>query len=384
MRRVRVLIVVLGWMATAIWSAESVGAPADEPWDPDRPWEVIDLAIVLDTSGSMESLIDATRFALWELLEDAAQLEPTPMLRIALVSYGNSDYSAGTGRVRIDTDFTQDFDRLSERLFSLTTGKGGAEYVARAVKVALEGLTWTSSEEALQLILIAGNESAEQDPQVSLEQIGQAASERGVFVHAVFWGNEEEPRAETWKQLGVLAEGRFDAVDPLRGARPIETPLDEELVALNLEFNETLLPIGEKGRSRQALLIEQDGKIRALGSAAVASRVEIKTSHLYLSGWDLIDAIDSGRVALHELTQEELPEPLQGLSFDQQELYIEEMRSLREEISLEIAEIVKQRREYVAEQIVTPGLQETASFGAVVRRMMGEKVEEQGFVYPEP
>ena len=155
-------------------------------------------------------------------------------------------------------------------------------------------------------------------------------------------------------------------------------------MALNLEFNETLLPIGEKGRSRQVLLIEQDEKVRALGSAAVASRAEIKTSQLYLSGWDLIDAIDSGRVDLHELTQEELPEPLQGLNFDQQEVYVEEMRSLREELSLEIAELTKQRREYAAAQIVTSGLPETTTFGAVVRRIMGEKVAEQGFVYPEP
>ena len=159
MRKLRVVVVALGWMAATIWTVEPVGATAEEPWNPDRPWEVIDLANVLDTSGSMESLIDATRFALWELLEDAVQLEPMPTLRTALVSYGNLDYSARSGRVWVDTDFTRDFDRLSERLFSLTTGKGGAEYVARALKVALEGLTWTSSEEALQLILIAGNPS---------------------------------------------------------------------------------------------------------------------------------------------------------------------------------------------------------------------------------
>ena len=121
MRRPLLIAVALIWMAATIWATESIGARADEPWPPDRPWEIIDLAIALDTSGSMQPLIDAVSLKLWDIVHDVARLKPTPVFRMALLTYGNSNYDAKAGRVRVETDFTEDFDLVSERLFALTS-----------------------------------------------------------------------------------------------------------------------------------------------------------------------------------------------------------------------------------------------------------------------
>ena len=122
----------------------------------------VDVAIALDTSGSMENLLEAARLKLWEIVHDLTLVEPTPTLRVALLTYGGKDNDHKAGWVRVETGLTRDLDLVSERLFALTAG-GGAEYVARVLQAALEGLDWTSSEDALKLVFVAGNEPADQE-----------------------------------------------------------------------------------------------------------------------------------------------------------------------------------------------------------------------------
>ena len=49
----------------------------------------IDLVIALDTSGSMDGLIDSARQKLWDIVNDLATAKPTPLLRVGLISFGN-------------------------------------------------------------------------------------------------------------------------------------------------------------------------------------------------------------------------------------------------------------------------------------------------------
>src|SRR5262245_55902717 len=61
----------------------------------------VDVVIALDTSNSMDNLIDAARRKLWDIVNELAKAKPTPKLRVALISYGNTDYSAEKGWVAI-------------------------------------------------------------------------------------------------------------------------------------------------------------------------------------------------------------------------------------------------------------------------------------------
>ena len=133
------------------WIAPSV--PAQEPGG------AVDLALCLDTSSSMSGPLDAARMQLWEIVNELALLEPTPRLRVALLSYGNPVNDPARGWVRLETPLTEDLDLVSQRLFDLTSD-GGDEYVARAIKIAVEELEWSESDNALKMILIAGNEAA--------------------------------------------------------------------------------------------------------------------------------------------------------------------------------------------------------------------------------
>src|SRR5436309_10930716 len=94
--------------------------PAEKP----KP---VDVVLCLDTSNSMDGLIDSAKRKLWTIVNDLAKIDPAPTLRVALYSYGNDFYDPKTGWVRKDLDLTTDLDEVYKQLFALTT-KGGTEY----------------------------------------------------------------------------------------------------------------------------------------------------------------------------------------------------------------------------------------------------------------
>ncbi len=73
----------------------------------------VDLAICLDTSGSMRGLLDSARQSIWAIVNDLALAKPAPRLRIALLTFGNDGHSKANGWVRVDTGFTGDLDLVS-------------------------------------------------------------------------------------------------------------------------------------------------------------------------------------------------------------------------------------------------------------------------------
>src|SRR6478752_5004286 len=117
----------------------------------------VDVVLCLDTSNSMDGLIDSAKRKLWAVVNDLAKIDPAPTLRVALYSYGNDTYDAKAGWVRKDLDLTGDLDAVYKQLFALTT-KGGTEFVARVTRDALAGLKWADDKDALKILFVCGNE----------------------------------------------------------------------------------------------------------------------------------------------------------------------------------------------------------------------------------
>src|SRR5207248_9263702 len=99
----------------------------DEPQNA-RAGKSIDVVICLDVSNSMDGLIASAKTKLWDIVNELAKAKPTPNLRVGLYSYGNDNYPREIGWIRKEVDLTTDLDKVSEKLFGLTT-RGGTEYV---------------------------------------------------------------------------------------------------------------------------------------------------------------------------------------------------------------------------------------------------------------
>ena len=85
----------------------------------DAKTQVIDVALCLDVSSSMDGLAASAKQKLWEIVNDLAKVRPAPRLRVALFSYGNNAYDPKTGWVRQEIALSDDLDRVAEKLFAL-------------------------------------------------------------------------------------------------------------------------------------------------------------------------------------------------------------------------------------------------------------------------
>ena len=334
--------------ALAAFCAPCLGAAADTVAPNDTRRDV-DLVIALDVSGSMEGLIESAKQRLWDITNELARARPVPALRVAILSYGNPTYGEQAGYVRVDLPFTADLDSVNATLFAFRTD-GGEEYVARAIQTSLDSLQWSPERDALRIVFVAGNESAEQDPRLTIAQATAAASRRGVVVNAIYCGADGNADARGWQRVATSTNGRYASIDQNAAAvANVATPFDDELTALSSELNSTYIAFGaggERGRANQA---EQDGNAAAMSPAAAASRTVSKASALYRADWDLVGAVESGK-NLAEVPADELPAELKGLEPAERDAFVREKAERRQELQQRIGELAAARSEYIAKE----------------------------------
>jgi len=59
-------------------------AASAAPLPPAEKGKPVDVVLALDTSNSMDGLIDSAKRKLWAIVNDLAKIEPAPTLRVAL------------------------------------------------------------------------------------------------------------------------------------------------------------------------------------------------------------------------------------------------------------------------------------------------------------
>ncbi len=347
---------------------------------PERP--VVELAICLDTSGSMSGLIDAAKQKLWAIVNDLALARPTPELRVALLTYGNDGHNPEDGWVAVQSPFTDDLDLISERLFALTTN-GGTEYVGRVLQNAGQ-LGWLTANDGLRLVVVAGNESADQDPDFPFRDTCRDMIARGIIINAIYCGPATDGIAPGWREVAQLADGQFASIDHNHGTVTVETPFDGQLSALSAALNETYVPLGEAGRAGLHNQSEQDANASGLSEAVAASRAMTKASAFYRHDWDLVDALEDAAIALAEVEEEALPEKMQEMTAEEREAYVEEMRHQRAEIQKQIQALSEARESFVRDEMKKRALDDSMSFDNAVREAVRQQATVKGFQFEDP
>src|SRR4051812_47352079 len=231
----------LSLSALVLFPLLSVAAP---PADKTKP---VDVVLCLDTSNSMDGLIDSAKRKLWAVVNDLAKMEPTPSLRVGFYSYGNNTYDAKRGWTRQETALTTDLDEVCKRIAALRCAAPGSdEFVARVTRDALAELKWSDDKDALRLIFVCGNEPVDQDRKVSLESVADAAKAKGVVVNTVYCGPANHADVIGWCQFATSTGGKFANIDQdrARAEAVIKTPFDEEIEKLGTKINETYLWYG--------------------------------------------------------------------------------------------------------------------------------------------
>ena len=106
----------------------------------------VQVAILFDTSNSMDNLIGQAKARIWNIVNEISELRyegALPTMEFSLYEYGNDGLSESSNYLRQVLDFTSDLDDLSQKMFALTTN-GGSEYCGAVIQKALDELDWSN------------------------------------------------------------------------------------------------------------------------------------------------------------------------------------------------------------------------------------------------
>lgn len=357
----------------------SLDDPAVAAGSDERP--LVQFAIVLDTSGSMEGLLDSARQKLWAITNELALATPAPRLQVALLTFGNDGHSAERGWVAKHLDFTEDLDAVSELLFSFVTN-GGTELVGRALQTAATELAWSAEPESLRFIFIAGNESADQDGQVPFREVAGALVARDITVSSIYCGDAEDPISPAWREVALRGDGHFATIDQNRGTLTIATPYDADLTALGTRLNETYIPYGAAGETGWANQSRQDANANDLNCDAAAGRAMCKATSNYYCSWDLCDLVREKKIEVSKIVITDLPERLRGLTIAEVIALVDANQAKRTALQGEIRTLDAKRRTFIEAEMAKRQLSEENAFDRAIRTALCERAARKGLRFP--
>lgn len=314
----------------------------------------VDVAILLDTSNSMDGLISQAKQQLWTIVQQFAKAKKngqTPVLRVALFEYGNTNLPASEGYIRQVVPLTDDLDKLSEALFSLTTN-GGDEYCGQVIDEAITRLDWSEEPNGYKAIFIAGNEPFTQG-EVDYQKSCKRAIENGVIVNTIHCGNHQTGVDGKWRHGAQLAEGEFFNIDQDQKIVHIDCPQDKIIIQLNAKLNDTYLWYGTRS-SRENYArnqLAQDENAASEGISIIAGRATTKASAAYSNNFRcVVDTMIEDPDILKKIKEEELPDVLRNLAPEKREGYVKEMIAKRQDLQSQIGKLAAEREAHLVKE----------------------------------
>ena len=311
----------------------------------------IQVAILLDSSNSMDGLIEQARTQIWSVVNAISKVQKdgqAPIFEVSLYHYGNDTLPSSEGFNRMLNELTTDLDGVSESLFSIKT-KGGQEYAGWVIDSALQQLKWSDNADNFRVIFIAGNEPFNQGSRNWEKAVNQAVKE-DIIVNTIYCGDSENRESNLWATAASRGKGSYFNLNQNQKKVSIPTPYDAKIKELNQQLNQTYIPYGSRGNELSTRQMQQDVNAFTSGSSSAGiSRAITKASGNYRnSNWDLVDALTENIVDLDSLDKKTLPENLSSLSTPEIRDYVEQMKQKRAEIKAKIADLSQKRAEYIA------------------------------------
>ncbi|MCP5545608.1 MAG: VWA domain-containing protein [Akkermansiaceae bacterium] len=347
-----ILLAIAAFAALA--PADAKGRKHRPEVDPSPAKNKVQVALLLDTSNSMDGLIDQAKTQLWKVVNtfiDARRDGEAPFVEVALFEYGNNNQPVGNHYIRQVHPLTRDLDEISKQLFALTTN-GGEEYCGAVIQRALTDLTWDDNKRTYKAIFIAGNEPFTQGP-VSPMQVCRDGFSKGILINTIHCGSRSEGVNGSWNDGADLGGGKFMIIDQDRAVCHIDAPQDARIRDLGVELNKTYLGYGahwREGAAKQAAA-DKDAAANEAAGAATQRSVSKASANYHNSSWDLVDAVKENKVELSKLKPAELPKELQNLGEAELKQRIEDAAKKRADLQKEIQTLNKQREEFVAAEM---------------------------------
>lgn len=356
--------------------AATLAAPAWAVQGQTRPR--VEVAFVLDTTGSMAGLIDGAKRKIWSIATSIVETNPEAEIRMALVIYRDrgDDYVART------YDLTADIQGLYGDLLQLRADGGGdwPESVNEALHASVNKLRWSQDQATRKIVFLVGDAPPHMDyaNAPKYPEVTAAARRAGIVVNAVQAGDAGDTR-QIWQDIAQRGAGRYIPI-PQDGGQVvmIETPYDGDIIILQRRIDATVIPYGsarqqESMRGKIELRAAAPASVQADNSGFYSKRAD--HSAVVTGAGDLVADIAAGDKTLEAVPEDELPEVLQGKSAAERQAYVEQQRTERAALTAQMAELVGQRDAYIAEQAKQSASASTDSFDRAVEETLRTQLQ---------
>ncbi len=336
----------------------------------------IEVAFVLDTTGSMAGLIDGAKRKIWSIANSIIDINPDADIRMALIGYRD----AGDDYVVRTHDMTGDLQGLYGHLIRFVADGGGdtPESVNEALDAAVNDLDWSGQQDVRRVIFLVGDAPPHMDYAngPKYQRIMQQARKDGIIVNTVQAGGDPET-TEYWQDIADLGDGSYFAIPQDGGqVQVMSSPYDDRILELQGLIDRTAVPYGTFEK-------QQELRAKMETRAAAPAAVQVDNSAFYskktaareivTGGGDLLDDVRNNVRSIEDIPEAELPADLQGKSKDEVAAAITTRTAERERLEAEMAGLVKQRDVYVAEETKRQAPTESGqdSFDKEVSRAIG-------------
>ncbi len=339
----------------------------------------IQVAILLDVSGSMDGLIDQAKAQLWNMvatLGKARAGQVQPEIEIALYEYGRTTNDKAKGYVKQINAFTTDLDQVSKNLFALHTD-GGDEYCGQVIFTSIDELKWDPSPANYKVIFIAGNEDFLQG-NLHYTKACAEANKKGVIVNTIYCGDRLQGIREHWNLNAECGQGSYTNIDQNERVEDIPTPYDSTLIVLNERFNGTYITYGASGTASAAKQKEVDNLNTTVSRGLMADRALVKAQKsVYRNeSWDLVDAMEKDENIVKKIDRNTLADSLKNKSEAEIKAFVEEKGRQRALVSKEIQEVNRKREEFIRTERARAATENKATLESEVEKIIKEQAKQ--------
>ena len=319
--------------------------------------QAVEVAFVLDTTGSMGPLIEGAKRKIWSIATAIVDANPEADIRMGLVAYRDIGDEYVTKKFELTTDIQDLYASLLE-----LRAKGGGDWpesVNEALHVAVNKLAWSAGDDVRRIVFLVGDAPPHMDyaQDTKYPETLKVAKQKDILVNAVLAGNARDTE-RVWRDVAQRGGGRFIPI-PQDGGEVviIETPYDGEIIILQEKIGRTVLPYGPatlqkrtEDKMRQVTSVAAAAPSWASDMASFANK-RAKASGEAITGYgDLVSDVKSGRRKLEQVPESDLPETLRSLPAAERQARLDAQMSERNALNDKLTGLVAKRDTFVAEK----------------------------------
>lgn len=344
----------------------------------------VEVAFVLDTTGSMASLIEGAKRKIWSIATTIVDENPGADIRMGLIAYRDIGDEYVTQRIEL----TADIQDLYARLLELRARGGGdwPESVNEALHEGITKLSWTQGPDVSRIVFLVGDAPPHMDyaQDVKYPQALKIARERNIVVNAVQAG-EARDTMRVWREIALMGGGEYIPI-PQDGGKlvVIETPFDVEIIELQEKLNGTVIPYGPRykrssveQKARQVTSVAAASPSAAADMAGYLNKRSRKTSaaEAITGDGDLVADVAAGRQALSAVKDEELPDALRAMKPEERQAAIAKRSAERKALNERMTYLVSKRDAFMTERQKAQPARTADSFDRAVQSTLKAQIK---------